>query len=357
VKPKDLCYEKCLSGGKIEKALSGKGKFTMDLRKGARNAFILCLICVFALLLSSAAEPQTKTVRLSIATGGTGGVYYPLGGGMATVISKYVPNAEATAEVTAGSVDNCKLLQTGKADLALIMADIGYDAWKGLGRFKPSGAIPIRTIAVVYSNYMHFVTTEGSGIKSVSDLRGKRVSTGSPGSGTEVKTMRVLESYGIDGEKDIKRERLSVAESAGAQKDRKIDAFTWDGGLPTAAVLDIAATPGIRVRILNNADHLDKLLQKYGPVYFKLPIPKATYPGMDADVQVVCVANLLICHEKMDAGLAFNILKALIEHQPELVMVHKEAQNFTLANAPVGSSLPLHPGAIKYFQEKGIKIK
>jgi TRAP transporter TAXI family solute receptor len=329
----------------------------MVLKKGARNIFILSLIPVFALLLVSSAECQTKSVRLSIGTGGTGGVYYPLGGGMATVISKYISNAEATAEVTAGSVDNIKLIQTGKADLALIMADIGYDAWKGLGRFKSSGAIPIRTIAVVYSNYMHFVTTEGTGIKSVSNLKGKRVSTGSPGSGTEIKTMRVLESYGIDGEKDIKRERLSVAESAGALKDRKVDAFTWDGGLPTAAVLDLAATPGIKARILSNADHLDKLLQKYGPVYFKLPIPKATYPGMDADAQVVCVANLLICHEKMDAGLAYNILKVLIEHQPELVAVHKEAQNFTLANAPVGSSLPFHPGAIKYFQEKGIKIK
>ena len=312
---------------------------------------------VFTLSLGSSGEAQTKAVRLSIATGGTGGVYYPLGGGMANVISKYIPNTEATAEVTAGSVDNCKLIQTGKGDLALIMADIGYDAWKGLGRFKAGGAIPLRTIGVIYSNYMHFVTGEGSGIKSVSDLKGRRVSTGSPGSGTEVKTIRVLESYGIDGEKDIKRDRLGVAESAGALKDRKIDAFTWDGGLPTAAVLDFAATPGIKIKILNNADHLDKLLQKYGPVYFKLPIPKASYPGMDADVQVVCVANLLIGHEKMDAGLAYHITKVLIEHQPELVAVHKEAQNFTLATAAVGSSLPFHPGAIKYYKEKGVQIK
>ena len=312
---------------------------------------------VFTLSFGSSGEAQTKAVRLSIATGGTGGVYYPLGGGMANVISKYIPNTEATAEVTAGSVDNCKLLQTGKGDLAIIMADIGYDAWKGLGRFKAGGAIPLRTIGVIYSNYMHFVTGEGSGIKSVSDLKGRRVSTGSPGSGTEVKTMRVLESYGIDGEKDIKRDRLGVAESAGALKDRKIDAFTWDGGLPTAAVLDFAATPGIKIKILNNADHLDKLLQKYGPVYFKLPIPKASYPGMDADVQVVCVANLLIGHEKMDAGLAYHITKVLIEHQPELVAVHKEAQNFTLATAAVGSSLPFHPGAIKYYKEKGVQIK
>ena len=192
----------------------------------------ILLTIIFTLSFGSSGEAQSKAVRLSIGTGGTGGVYYPLGGGMANVISKYIPNTEATAEVTAGSVDNCKLIQIGKAELALIMADIGYDAWKGLGRFKAGGAIPIRTIGVIYSNYMHFVTVEGSGIKSVSDLKGKRVSTGSPGSGTEVKTMRVLESYGIDGEKDIKRDRLGVAESAGALKDRKIDAFTWDGGLP-----------------------------------------------------------------------------------------------------------------------------
>jgi len=320
-------------------------------------AFVFLLTSFLILLLSVPAGAQTKSVRLSIATGGTGGVYYPLGGGMAAVISKYIPNSEATAEVTAGSVDNIKLIHAGKAELALIMADVGYSALQGTERFKAAGPIPLRTIGVVYSNYMHFVTTEAIGIKSVSDLKGKRVSTGSPGSGTELKSMRVLESYGIDGEKDLKRDRLSVAESAGALKDRKIAVFTWDGGLPTAAVLDLAATPGIKIKILNNADHLEKLHQKYGPVYFKLPIPKTTYPGMDADVQVVCVANLLICHEKMDAGLAYNIIKVLLEHQPELVAVHKEASHFTLATAAVGSSLPFHPGAMKYFQEKGIKIK
>jgi len=328
----------------------------MVARKKIFRTFIF-LLPVAALFLSAAAEAQTKGVRLSIATGGTGGVYYPLGGGMANVISRYLPNVEVTAEVTSGSVDNCKLIQTGKADLAIIMADIGYDALKGIGRFKAPGAIPLRTLAVVYSNYMHFVAVEGSGIKSVSHLKGRRVSTGSPGSGTEVKTMRVLESYGIDGEKDIKRDRLGVAESAGALKDRKIDAFTWDGGLPTAAVLDLAATPGIKIKILDNADHLDKLTQKYGPVYFKLPIPKAIYPGMEAEVQVVCVANLLISHEKMDAGLAYNIVKTLLEHQPELVAVHKEAMNLTLATAAVGSSIPFHPGAIKFFQESGAQTK
>jgi hypothetical protein len=326
---------------------------------GRKTVFYSILFIFTAWILFSAAPAgaQAKSTRISIATGGTGGVYYPLGGGMANVISKHVPNTEATAEVTSASVDNCKLIQARKVDLALIMADVGYDALKGTGRFKASGAIPVRTVVVPYPNLMHFVSTEGTGIKSMKDLKGKRVSTGSPGSGTEVKAVRVLESYGIDAEKDIKRERLGVAESAGALKDRKIDAFAWDGGLPTAAVLDLAATPGVKIKVLSNAENLDFLTKKYGPVYFKTLIPKAIYPGMEADVDVVGVANLLISHEKMDTALGYNITKVLLERQPELVAVHKEAKNLILATAAVGSSLPFHSGAIKYFWEKGIQVK
>ncbi len=318
---------------------------------------LVCSLTLFSFFfLTASGEAQTKTTRLSIATGGTGGVYYVYGGGMAQVISKNVSGAEATAEVTAASVDNCKLINSKQADLAIIMADTGYDAFKGQERFK-SGAVPLRTISVLYSNYMQFVTVEGTGIKSVSDFKGKRVSTGSPGSGTEVMGVRVMESFGVHADKDIKRERLGVGESAGALKDRKIDAFAWVGGLPTAAVLDLSATPGVKMKILSSADHLDLMQKKYGPVYFPLTIPKTAYPNMDADLKVACVANLLVCHEKMDAGLVYNILKALMDQQPSLVTVHKEFKNLTLANATVGSSLPFHPGAIKYFQEKGIKIK
>ncbi len=330
----------------------------MGFKREIGRGVMVFFMTLFLLFLSVSAEAQTKTIRLSVATGGTGGVYYVFGGGIAQVISKNIPNVEATAEVTAASVDNCKLIQAQKADLALIMADVGYDAFKGLGRFKAApGAIPVRTVAVLYSNYMHFVALEGSGIKSMPDLRGKRVSTGAPGSGTEVKALRVLESYGINPEKDLKRERLSVAESAGALKDRKVDAFAWDGGLPTAAILDLAATPGIKIRLLNNAEHLDMLTQKYGPVYFKLVIPKTAYPNMDADISAAGVANLLICNEKMPDDLAYRLIKVLLEKQPDLVAVHKEATHFTLQSAGVGSSIPFHPGVVKYFQEKGIKMK
>jgi len=326
-------------------------------KKIARGLWI-SIAMFLVLFLAASAGAQNKTVRLSVATGGTGGVYYVFGGGVAQVISKTLPQVEATAEVTSASVDNCKLIQARKADMAFVMADVAYDALKGTGRFKAApGAIPVRTLGVLYSNFMHFVTLEGSGIKSMGDLRGKRVSTGAPGSGTEVKAFRVLESYGINPEKDLKRERLSVAESAGALKDRKVDAFAWDGGLPTAAVLDLAATPGMKIKLLNNADHLDLLTQKYGPVYFKLVIPKTAYPNMDTDVSVAGVANVLICHEKMENDLAYQIIKVLLEKQPDLVMVHKEAMHFTLQSAAVGSSIPFHPGVVKYFEEKGIKMK
>jgi uncharacterized protein len=144
---------------------------------------------------------------------------------------------------------------------------------------------------------------------------------------------------------------------AGALKDRKIDAFAWDRGLPTAAVLDLAATPGVKIKVLSNAEHLGFLTQKCGPVYFKLPTPKAICQGMEADAEVVGVVNLLFCHENMDPSLGYNITKALLEHQPELVAVHKGAKHLTLATAAVGSSLPFHSGAIRYLQEKGIQAK
>jgi TRAP transporter TAXI family solute receptor len=159
-----------------------------------KRPILFGIIVVFVFAASSVWAQ--KTVRLSIATGGTGGVYYPLGGGMANVISKYIPYTEATAEVTTASVDNCRLVGAGKAELALIMADTGWDAYQGRAQFKEK--VPLRTAAVLYPNNMHFVTIEGKGIEKVTDLKGKRVSTGAPGSGTEVMALRVIEAYGHD---------------------------------------------------------------------------------------------------------------------------------------------------------------
>jgi len=319
-----------------------------------RKVFLFTIMVLFVLGISS--SWAQKTVRLSIATGGTGGVYYPLGGGMANVISKYIPYAEATAEVTPASFDNCLLVGAGKADLALIMADTGWDAYQGKARFKEK--IPLRTVAVLYPNNMHIVTLEGKGIEKVSDLKGKRISTGAPGSGTEVKGVRVLEAYGLTPDKDFTRDKLGVSESAGALKDRKIDAFFWDGGLPTAAVTDLAATPGIKIKILSHADAIPKMREKYGPLYVKGIIPAKTYPGQDVDVEMAVVWNLLVCNEKMKGDVAYDIVKTLFDHKPELITVHREAKHIMLEpQAAGGSPIPFHPGAVRYFTEKGLKIK
>src|SRR5260221_1452566 len=193
--------------------------------------WIAALIAAVATCGLATAGAKDKKVRLSIGTGGTGGVYYPLGGGLAALISKFVPGVEATAEVTAGSIANLQLIGSGKSELAFTMADAAWDAQNGLEKFKDQ-RVALRTLVVFYPNRMHVATVEGTGINKFADLKGKRVSTGAPVSGTEVTALRLIEACGVDP-KDMTRERLSVAESVSALKDGKIDAFFWVGGVPT----------------------------------------------------------------------------------------------------------------------------
>jgi len=292
--------------------------------------------------------------RISVATGGMGGVYFVMGGGVASLVTKY-GGAEAAAEVTAASVDNCKLVAAKKADVAFVMGDTGYDAFKGVGNFK-GRALPMRTLSVLYPNLMHVVTLEGKGMKKVADLKGKRVSTGAPGSGTEVKALRVLEAAGINHEKDIKKDRLGASESAGALKDGKIDAYFWDGGVPTSSVLDLAASPGVKMLLIAHDDLIPKMVEKYGPVYYKSMIPKGVYTGISYDTPVAAVGNLLMCHQEMDETLAYNVLKAIFDHLPELVAIHKEATNITLKDGSANKAVPYHKGAQKFFKEKGFDV-
>src|SRR5205807_3386854 len=267
-----------------------------------------------------------EKVNLSIATGGTGGVYYPLGGGMANVLSKYVPGMQATAEVTGGSVDNLKLIGTGKPYVGFTMADAGQDAYRGEDKFK-SGKIPLRTLMVLYPNRMHVVTIEGTGIAKIGDLKGKRVSTGSPGSATEVMAFRVIEAAGLDKDRDMRRERLGVAESVNAIKDKKIDAFFWVGGLPTAGVTDLGATPGVRIKLIDHSDVVDKMNAKYGKLYVTDVIPTKLYPGQDTDNKISTVWNILVTNDKMTDDLAYTIVKMMFDKKADLVAVHKEAEN------------------------------
>jgi len=304
------------------------------------------------LALAGAAQAQ----NISIATGGTGGVYYPIGGGLAAALSKYVPGMQATAEVTGGSVDNLKLVGSGKPYIAFSMADAAQDALKGEDKFK-GNAVPVRTLMVLYPNRMHVVTVDGTGIAKFSDLKGKRVSTGSPGSATEVMAFRLIEAAGLDKDKDMKRERLGAAESVNAIKDRKIDAFFWVGGLPTAAVTDLANTPGLKIKMVDHADLVPAMNKKYGNLYYADVIEKAVYKGMDADNHIASVANILVASQAMPDKEVYNVLKTIFDHKADLVAVHKECENFKLENQKqTASPLPWHSGAVKYFGEKGVKL-
>ncbi len=318
---------------------------------------ILGLACAIAAgALTLAAQAQNTSI-ISIATGGTGGVYYPMGGGIAAVLSKYVPGMQATAEVTGGSVDNLKLIGTGKPYIGFTMADAALEAAHGEDKFK-GAKVPVRTLAVLYPNRMHVVTVDGTGIARFSDLKGKHISTGSPGSATEVMAFRLLEAAGIDKDRDVKRERLSVAESVNAIKDRKIDAFFWVGGLPTAAVTDLANTPGTKIRMIDHADLVQKMNAKYGNLYVQDVIPKDTYKGMDADNKQATVMNILVANESMDEKTAYNIVKTIFEKRDELIAVHKEAANIKLENQKAAATpVPFHPGALKYFAERGVKVE
>jgi TRAP transporter TAXI family solute receptor len=236
------------------------------------------------------------------------------------------------------------------------MADAGQDAYRGEDKFKGT-KVPLRTLMVLYPNRMHVVTIEDTGIKKMADLKGKRVSTGSPGSATEVMAFRVIEAAGLDKDRDLKRERLGVAESVNAIKDRKIDAFFWVGGLPTAAVTDLANTPGIKIRMIDHGDAVEKMNKKYGPLYVNDVIPKSMYKGMDSDNKIATVWNILVSNQNLSDKTAYDIVKTIFDHKADLVAVHKESENFVLENQKVTASpIPFHPGAIKYFAERGIKL-
>ena len=299
------------------------------------------------------ARVHGAVVRLSIATGNTGGVYYPYGGGLARIIGESL-RVQATAEVTAASVDNLKLIQQRKVDIAFALADTLDDAARGNGPFRRTGAVKARTLAVLYPNYTHVATLAGTGIERLADLRGHVVSTGSPGSGTEVIAFRVLRAAGLDPDRDIRRQALSVNASVDAIKDRKIDAFFWSGGLPTASILDLASSIGVSARLIPNDDVVAALQQQYGAtLYSRLVIPKTAYPGLAAAIGVTGVQNTLVVHEAMEEQLAYDLVRVLFEQQAQLAAIHPEARHLSLATAVDGSPVPFHPGAVRFYRERG----
>jgi TRAP transporter TAXI family solute receptor len=310
--------------------------------------------CAFCLLAAACGGGGAQARYLSIATGGTGGVYYPYGGGIAKILNERLPGVRATAEVTAASVDNLKFIRDGRADIAFTLADTLADAVNGRGAFAGTSPLPVASLAVLYANYTQLVTLASSGIRRVADLRGKVVSTGAPGSGTEVIAVRLLNAAGLDPARDVRRQALGASESADALKDGKLDGFFWSGGLPSPAVQDLSHTPGITIRLVPNAELVPALQRDFGSLYFTLEIPRAAYPRLDAPVAVVGVANVLVVNTSMPDDLAYDITRILFESQSELAAIHPEARHLSLGTAVTGSPAQYHAGAVRYYRERGV---
>ena len=324
--------------------------------KGSKEVAFTVLVLAVSLCFASGVAAREK-LSFSIVTGGTGGVWYPLGGAIGGVIGKHVPDTEATSEATTAAIDNMKLLGAGKAGLAF-----AYDyhvGWANEGKVPGiSSKHKIRLVMGFYEQPLHIVTREGTGIASVMQIRGKRVSVGAPNSGTEEQADYVLKALGIDWNKDFKREKLGASESVAALKDGKIDAFFWSGAVPTAAIIDMASTPGAKMVLLPvGGEAADRIIKGNPGVFHKTVFPRGCYAGVDRDIEAIAITAVLQAMDTFPADRLYQILNAIFDNKAELAAVWKGAAALTPQKA-VGLVSPdaldyLHPGARKFFTDKG----
>ncbi len=305
-----------------------------------------------AATMMAAALPASAQ-QLSIATGGTGGVYYPIGGGFAEMINNHIDGAQATAEVTGASVENMGLIMRGDADLALVLADTAYQAYTGTGDFEGRQIENTRALASVYPNAVQLVTLTESDIHSIADLAGKRVSVGAPGSGTELNARALLEANGVSYS-DFPPQRLNFNETADAIRDGDIDAGFWSVGPPTSSILNLAATRDIRLIGLSDEEIANA--QEVEAVFAPYELAAGMYDGMDEAVQTIGIPNVLVVNADMDEELAYQLTQLLFENTDELIAVHPAANDTTIEFTMSSTPVPLHPGALRYFEEVGAEI-
>lgn len=316
-----------------------------------RSFYVLLVICLAVTLIFAGQAIAKKKMFLTMGTGSPGGVYYPLGGGMAVLIEKTVEGVRCAAESTGASVENSRLVGLRETDMGMVMGSVAYKATKGLAPFKKK--YNIVALFQMYPAPEHIVTTKQSGIKSIADLKGKKVSIDVPGSGCSTQAKAILEEYGYDLEKDLKIANLSQTESVQALKDGIVDAVFFNFAYPASAVMDLAATRDI-VLIPLEKSLVDSLVKKY-PYYLKITIPGGTYSDVDEDVLCLGDSNVMIANKKMKKAVAYKVTKAIFENvstgKYALTNIHPIAAQLTPANA-LNSPIPLHPGAKKYFKEK-----
>ena len=303
------------------------------------------------------AQGQGK-LSFSIVTGGTGGVWYPLGGAIGGIIGQKVPNTEATAEATTAAIDNLKLLTAGRAGLAFC-----YDyhvVWAADGKVPGlSGKHNVRMVMGFYEQPLHIATKEGMGIKTLMDLKGKRVSTGAPNSGTEEQADYVLKGVGIDWNKDLKREKLGATESVAALKDGKIQAFFWSGAIPTSSIIDLASTPGLKMILVPvGGENAEKIMKTTPGVFHKTVFAKGCYTGVESDIDTIGITAIVTAMDTFPQDKVYQILGAIFGGLTEISAVWKDATKLTpekAARLVTPDALKyLHPGAQRFFKEKGV---
>lgn len=305
-----------------------------------------------SLLISTQAAVAQQ--QLSIATGGTGGTYYPYGGGLAELIKKHVDGYDAVAEVTGASVENMGLVWRGDSDLALALADTVYQGYTGTGDFEGRQLDNIRAIASIYPNAVQIVTMADSGIDSLDDLAGKVVSVGAPGSGTELNARAILEANGLTYE-DFDARRLNFNETADALRDGDIDVGFWSVGPPTSSILNLATTSD--VRLIGLTDEQIARAREVEPVFAPYKLRAGLYDGMEAPVQSLGVPNVLIVSSEMEDETAYQITRTLFEHTDELIAIHPAANDTTVAFSVESTPIPFHPGALRYYEEVGAEVQ
>jgi len=304
-----------------------------------------------AIALSGASLPAHADDFINILTGGTSGVYYPLGVALSKVFTEKVKGSRPSVQATKASVENLNLLQQGKGEIAFTLGDSLALAWAGdeEAGFK-SKLGKLRGMSAIYPNYIQVVASKESGIKTLADLKGKRLSVGAPKSGTELNARAILEGAGLSYQDLGKVEYLPFNESVELMKNRQLDATLQSAGLGVASIRDLATSVDIVVVEIPPA-----VIDKVGSPYVKVTIPANTYQGQTEAVQTAAVVNYLVTHSGVKDELVYEMTKALYESLPDLVAAHAAARDIKLESALQGMPVPVHPGAEKYFNEKGIK--
>lgn len=316
------------------------------------NCFVngLRALAVPAAALAFGMGHAAQAQDLSIATGGTGGVYYPYGGGLAEVINNHVEGATASVEVTGASVENVALISRFDSDLALALADTVYQAYHGEGAFEGRQVDELRALGSIYPNAVQIVTLADSGISSIEDLRGQRVSVGAPGSGTEISAQTLLAANGITYD-DFEPQRLNFNETADALRDGDIAAGFWSVGPPTSSIMNLATTRSISLIPLSTEEIAAAIEAE--PTFAPYSLREGLYDGMAEPVLTISTPNVLIVHADMDEELAYNITKAMFENVQELIDIHPAANDTTVEFTVDSTPIPFHPGTLRYLEEVG----